>query len=399
MLSLHQRAKDVFIAALDRPVVERSRFLTEACGGDEALRHEVESLLKFHEEDTSATDDEEEPEMAPWAPGAIFAGRYRMLERLGRGGMGEVWCADDLVLHTQVALKVGRSASPEGRERLLNEVRLARQITHPAVCRVFDVGDAEGGIFYTMELVRGEDLASLVRRVGRLPSEKVVDIALQLCAGLAAAHAQGVLHRDLKPANVMIDDHGAVRITDFGIAITRTEASGRSALTGTPAYMAPEQRTFGASLSEQTDLYALGLVLYELVTGGPPVLGANGNPPASPSTLVPNVDPALDQIVIQALAADPAARPPSAHEMALTLSGDTRRTERRRTTRRTQPPSGRGSWWLAAGAVAAAVVLIALAAMFFMSPRTAPLSAQDAVVLSDFENTTGEPVFDGALKV
>jgi len=400
MLSLHRRAKDVFIAALDRPAVERSRFLDEACGGDEALRHEVESLLKFHEEDTSTPDDgPDEPEAAAWAPGAIFAGRYRMLERLGRGGMGEVWCADDLVLHTQVALKVVRSATPEGRERLLNEVRLARQITHPAVCRVFDVGDAEGGIFYTMELVRGEDLASLVRRVGRLPSEKVVDIGLQLCGGLAAAHAQGVLHRDLKPANVLIDDHGAVRITDFGIAITRTEASGRSALTGTPAYMAPEQRTFGASLSEQTDLYALGLVLYELLTGGPPVLGANGNPPAAPSALVPNVDSALDRIVIQALAADPADRPESAREMALVLSGDTRRTERRRTTRRTAPPPRRGSWWLAAGAVAAAVVLIALAATFFMSPRTPPLSAQDAVVLADFENTTGEPVFDGALKV
>src|SRR5262245_13676923 len=210
MLSLHQRAKDVFIAALERPAAERSRFLSEACGGDEALRSEVDSLLKFHEEDASvSTDSTDDPETAAFEPGAVFAGRYRMLERLGRGGMGEVWCADDLVLHTQVALKVVHSATREGRERLLNEVRLARQITHPAVCRVFDIGDAEGGIFYTMELVRGEDLASLVRRVGRLPSEKVLDIALQLCAGLAAAHAQGVLHRDLKPANVLIDDHGA----------------------------------------------------------------------------------------------------------------------------------------------------------------------------------------------
>jgi tetratricopeptide (TPR) repeat protein len=400
MLSLHQRAKDVFIGALERPAAERSRFLAEACDGDDTLRNEVESLLKFHEEDAGAsTGGPDAPETAAFEPGAIFAGRYRMLERLGRGGMGEVWCADDLVLHTQVALKVVRSASAEGRGRLLNEVRLARQITHPAVCRVFDVGDAEGGIFYTMELVRGEDLASLIRRVGRLPSEKVVDIALQLCAGLAAAHAQGVLHRDLKPANVLIDDHGAVRITDFGIAITRTEAVGRSALTGTPAYMAPEQRTFGATLSEQTDLYALGLLLYELLIGAPPAIGGdNGRPPA-PSALVPSVDPELDRIVMQALAANPAARPVSAREMAAALSGEPRATERGRTTVRARPDSRRGSWWLAAGAVAAVIALLALAGWFVMSPRTPPLSEQDAVVLADFENTTGEPVFDGALKV
>jgi tetratricopeptide (TPR) repeat protein len=265
---------------------------------------------------------------------------------------------------------------------------------------VFDVGDAEGGIFYTMELVRGEDLASLIRRVGRLPSEKVVDIALQLCAGLAAAHSQGVLHRDLKPANVLIDDHAAVRITDFGIAITRTEAAGRSALTGTPAYMAPEQRTFGAALSEQTDLYALGLLLYELLTGAPPVGGGeSGSRPPAPSALVPSVDQELDRIVMQALATNPAARPGSAREMATALSGEIRPTERRRTTVRARPASRRGSWWLAAGAVAAVLALLALAGSFFISPRTAPLSEQDAVVLAAFENTTGEPVFDGALKV
>ena len=126
---------------------------------------------------------------------------------------------------TAVALKVIISAGPDARERILNEVRLARQITHPAVCRVFDVGEAEGVVFFSMELIRGEDLATLLRRVGRLPQEKVVEIGAQLCAGLAAAHAQGVLHRDLKPANVLIDENGLVRITDFGIAIRRTDAS------------------------------------------------------------------------------------------------------------------------------------------------------------------------------
>ena len=217
MSSLHQRAKDVFAAALARPEAERSAFLVEACGGDLPLRQEVESLLKFHD-DVEESETERLPVERVFAAGEVFAGRYRMIARIGRGGMGDVWRADDLVLQTEVALKMIVSTTVESRNRILNEVRLARQITHPAVCRVFDVGEAEDGIFYSMELVHGEDLATLVRRVGRLPSEKVVDIARQLCAGLAAAHAQGVLHRDLKPANVLIDDDGLVRITDFGIA-------------------------------------------------------------------------------------------------------------------------------------------------------------------------------------
>ncbi len=159
-------------------------------------------------------------------------------------------------------------------------MRLARQITHPAVCRVFDVGEAEGRVFYSMELVQGEDLATLLRRVGRLPSEKVVDIGRQLCAGLAAAHAQGVLHRDLKPANVLIDENGSVRITDFGIAIA-TATPDDHALVGTPGYMAPEQLTPGAPLSERTDVYALGVVLYELLVGARPFTPSSGRlPPA-----------------------------------------------------------------------------------------------------------------------
>ena len=198
---------------------------------------------------------------APFVSGSVFAGRYRMITRIGRGGMGEVWRADDLVLQTPIALKLLYSTDDEARERILNEVRLARQITHPAVCRVFDLGESDGELFYSMELVQGEDLATLLRRAGRLPQEKVLDIAYQLCAGLAAAHAQGVLHRDLKPANVLVDRDGSIRITDFGIAIVRNEGK-RHTLIGTPAYMAPEQLKPGQALTERSDIYALGLVLY-----------------------------------------------------------------------------------------------------------------------------------------
>jgi serine/threonine-protein kinase len=162
--------------------------------------------------------------------------------------MGEVWRADDLILETPVALKLIYTDDPEGRRRILNEVRLARKITHPVICRVFDVGESEGEVFYSMELVDGEDLATLVRRIGRLPSEKVIDIAQQLCDGLSAAHVQGILHRDLKPANVLIDRDGLVRITDFGIAVRQSPGSQHTVI-GTPAYMAPEQLVPGGELT------------------------------------------------------------------------------------------------------------------------------------------------------
>jgi serine/threonine protein kinase len=160
-------------------------------------------LLAHHgeadETELDRTGDDPDNRTRPFAPGDVFADRYRMIMLLGRGGMGDVWQADDLVLGTPVALKLIHSTRLTARAAIINEVRLARQITHPAVCRVFDVGEADGEVFYSMELVKGEDLATLLRRVGRLPSEKVVDIARQLCGGLAAAHARGVLHRDLKP--------------------------------------------------------------------------------------------------------------------------------------------------------------------------------------------------------
>ncbi len=399
MSSQHQRAKALFLAALERPAADRAAFLADACGDDASLRHEVESLLAFHEDTDARGAEEPPPPPEPmFAPGDVFAGRYRMITRLGRGGMGDVWRADDLVLATPVALKLILGASPEGRERILNEVRLARQITHPNICRVFDVGEADGWVFFSMELVRGEDLAALLKRVGRLPSEKVADIARQLCAGLAAAHAQGVLHRDLKPANILIDDHGVVRISDFGIAIPRTDA-GLHLHTGTPGYMAPEQRSHGEPLSERTDVYALGLVLYELLVGQHALRGADRpNTPPAPSTLVPNVDARLERVVMQALSLDPTRRPVSAMDVAAGLPEPVSRPG-------TAPPlpapaqESRSSWWLAGAALAAVVAALAVASSFFMTPGGGTLNERDTIVLADFENTTGEPVFDGALKV
>jgi tetratricopeptide (TPR) repeat protein len=229
----------------------------------------------------------------------------------------------------------------------------------------------------------------------------VNDIARQLCGGLAAAHAQGVLHRDLKPGNVLIDNHGRVRITDFGIAIWHAQPVSHS-LTGTPAYMAPEQRTLGATLSPQTDIYALGLVLYELLVGQHPFKhGGVGAGPARPSSVVPNVDPQLEGVVMDALSIDPIGRPASATEFAARLAPPAVRPATD-TNRTAAVVSGRRlSWWIIGPAIAAVAGIIAVALTFFVSPRAGArtLTAQDTIVIADFENTTNEPVFDGALKI
>ncbi|HEY2150048.1 MAG TPA: serine/threonine-protein kinase, partial [Vicinamibacterales bacterium] len=156
-----------------------------------------------------------------FAPGSIIAGRYRLVALLGRGGMGEVYRADDLTLDQPVALKFlnqGVAADEARLAQFHNELRVARQVSHKNVCRLYDLGDADGRRFLTMEYVDGEDLGALLRRIGRFPEDKAIDMARQLCAGVAAAHERGVLHRDLKPANVMLDGEGNIRITDFGIA-------------------------------------------------------------------------------------------------------------------------------------------------------------------------------------
>ncbi len=179
--------------------------------------------------------------------------------------MGEVYRADDLRLGQPVALKFLPPSLKQDSQQLSqfhNEARTARQVSHPNVCRVYDIGEADGHLFLTMEYVDGEDLSSLLRRIGRLPEDKALEIARQICAGLAAAHERGVVHRDLKPANIMLDGNGKVRIMDFSLAATGPVTG----IAGTPAYMAPEQLA-GGHVTAKSDIYALGLVLYELFTG------------------------------------------------------------------------------------------------------------------------------------
>ncbi len=258
-------------------------------------------------------------------PGTTVADRYRIVGLLGRGGMGEVYRADDLKLGQQVALKFlpHDAAGDEGSvEQLIDEVRMARQVSHPNVCRVFDVGEAAGHHYVSMEYVDGEDLSSLLRRIGRLPEDKAVDIARQLCAALAAAHAEGVLHRDLKPANIMLDGRGRVKLTDFGLAgVAEVRA-------GTPIYMAPEQLA-GKKVSVKSDLYSMGLVLHELFTGKR-VFDADSfeelsrqhqSSLTSSRSSTGELDPAIDRIIARCIEEDPVKRPDSALAVAAGLPG------------------------------------------------------------------------------
>ncbi len=276
--------------------------------------------------------DRGSPDQARFSAGDILAGRYRIVDRLGKGGMGEVYRADDLKLDQSVALKFLPKEVERDEARLAyfrKEVRLARQVSHPNVCRVHDIGEVDGKHFLSMEYIDGEDLGSLLRRIGRLPGDKATEIARELCAGLAAAHEKGVLHRDLKPANVMIDGRGQVRITDFGLAGVAGEIEGAEVRQGTPAFMAPEQWA-GTEVSVQSDIYSLGLVLYELFTGKRAFEATTAQnlmrqqrdtTPRNPSSLVEDLDPAAERVILRCLEKDPRKRPPSAIAVAAALPG------------------------------------------------------------------------------
>ena len=267
-----------------------------------------------------------------FTPGQVIAERYRVVALAGRGGMGEVYRAEDLTLGQLVAIKfLPESLAQDAAvlARFHSEVRVARQVSHPNVCRVFDIGDAEGSPFLSMEYVDGEDLASVVRRIGRLSPERATEIARQICAGLAAAHERGVIHRDLKPANVMLDGAGKIRITDFGLAGLAASIPGADVRAGTPAYMAPEQLA-GKEVTPKSDIYSLGLILYEILTGkrafeagtlAELVKLREDGALTNPSALVRDLDPLIERVILRCLEKDPAQRPASALNVAAALPG------------------------------------------------------------------------------
>jgi predicted Ser/Thr protein kinase len=269
---------------------------------------------------------------ARFQPGEVLAGRYRVVAFLGQGGMGEVYRADDMTLGQAVALKflpARLARDPDRLTRFRKEVAAARQASHPNICRVYDIAEHDGQPFLSMEFIDGEDLASVLRRFGRLPEERAIEAARQLCAALAAVHEQGFLHRDLKPGNVMLDGRGKVRLTDFGLAAAAQDVAAGDIRSGTPMYMAPEQLA-GQEVSVRSDLFALGLILYELFTGKRAFVAADRDElalkyaqqtPSKPTSHVSGLSAAVERVILRCLEREPAARPRSAYEVLAALPG------------------------------------------------------------------------------
>jgi serine/threonine-protein kinase len=264
-----------------------------------------------------------------FATGTLLAGRYRLVSPLGSGGSGEVYQAEDIMLGHAVAVKfITRRIAHERDllQRIVTEVRIGRQVSHPNLCRIYDIGEVDNQYFITMEYVDGENLASLLRRVGRYNEETGLHVAHEICAGLAAAHDRGVVHRDLKPSNVMIDGRGRARITDYGLAIVAGETT-TEAFAGTPAYMAPEQLE-GGEATEQSDIYALGLVLYEIFTGErlysgtlSDISNAHRESKRPPSTIVRGLSPTIERVILHCIEERPSDRPESVRDVLAALPG------------------------------------------------------------------------------
>ena len=326
-------AGNLFRKAIETSESGRRRLLADARS---SVREDVKELLELdaEAEKDCLLDSLQTPESqhGRFIPGTQITSRYRIVSLVGRGGMGEVYRADDLQIGEAVALKFpswNARSDQQHAKRFYAEVRSARQVMHPSVCQVYDVGQYENDTFITMEYIDGEDLKCLLQRIGRLPHEKAIEIGGQICAGLAAAHANGVLHRDLKPSNVMIDGKGQARITDFGLAYLAQNETRPSDGSGTPAYMAPEQFLNGET-SVQSDLYSLGLVLFELFTGqyahssdsmgDLAKLHKAESSPVRPSDVIEDIDPAVDVVIRRCLDADPGGRPDNAAAVASMLT-------------------------------------------------------------------------------
>src|SRR2546423_309841 len=256
--------------------------------------------------------------------GTVVDGRYSIISRLGSGGMADVYCAQDVQLGRKVALKLlyRRFAEDEqSAERSRREASAAAGLQHPHVVGVYDRGEYDGTYYIAMEYLEGRSLKQIVQEEGPLDPERAIDLVVQILRASRFAHQRGVIHRDIKPHNVIVDDEGRVKVTDFGIARAgASDMTETGSIMGTAQYLSPEQAQ-GHSVSAPSDLYSIGVVLYEMLTGRVPFDGESpvtialkhvSEAPMPPSQLNPNIPPELEQVVLWSLNKDPADRPANA---------------------------------------------------------------------------------------
>jgi eukaryotic-like serine/threonine-protein kinase len=409
-----KRVKEIYQAAAELKPKEWAAFLAGACAGDEDLRREVESLLA----QPSADDLLHHPAWEPGAgrldtltdPGGQAVGQrvghYEIQEKLGEGGMGKVYRAFDTQLRRPVALKVlppEYASDPEWRSRLLREARAASALNHPNIVGIYEVGSDSGVDFFAMEYVEGKSLGKMIPAKG-LPLKEALDYAVQIAGGLAKAHAAGVIHRDLKPGNIMLNPDRLVKLLDFGLARRVELGPGReSTLTiegrimGTPAYMSPEQAQ-GQLVDARTDIFSLGVVLYEMATGVRPFRGDSAmsvissilkDSPPAPAEVNPEVPRDLDRIIRRCLVKDVARRYQSAVDLRSDLEEVQQRVESGELLGLPRPRDRRRLPRQFTPIVVGVIVVIAGYTIFRRAGQ--PGRLQPALVRAEFSQLTSQP--------